>query len=546
MTPGVPAAAELERGRALCAQGAWQDAHEAISRADRALSLRPDDLEHLATAAYMLGRLEEYVETLARAHRLHLEAGATLPAARCAFWTGMQLLLAGEAGRGGGWIGRAQRLVEGEAEDCVERGYLRLPLAFRHQLEGDYAAGAVIAGDAAAIGHRFGDRDLFAIAAHAQGHMLVRDGRVREGLPLLDEAMVAVTAGEVSPIATGMVYCGVILCCQDAYEPRRAQEWTAALTQWCRRQPDMVAFTGRCHVHRAELMQLEGAWTDALEEARTAADRAARGNHRSALAAAAYLQGEVHRLRGAFTEADRAYRRASECGRDPQPGVALLRLTEGDLTAAAATIRRALAETEDAPGRIARLPAYVEIMLAAGDVEAARHGAGELEAAARDRELGLLGAIAAQARGAVDLADGNAAAALPALRGAWRVWEELQAPYEAARVRVLIGQACRALDDRDAAALELEAARRAFDELRAIPDIERLDALSGARPAHGLSRRELEVLRLVVEGRTNRAIAAELVVSERTVDRHVSNIFAKLGVSSRAAATAYAFEHRLL
>jgi len=536
----------IERGRALCARGAWRGAYDALSAAGGSAELEAPDLEQLATSAYMIGRLEEYVDAMARAHQHHLERNATLRAARCAFGIGMQLLLAGETGRGTGWIGRAQRLVEAEPQDCVEQGWLRLPLAFRRQIEGAYDEAAAVAGEAAAVADRFGDRDLFALAVHAQGHMLVRSGRVLEGLSLLDEAMVAVTTGEVSPIASGMVYCGVILGCRAAFEPRRAQEWTAALTRWCERQPDMVAFTGRCHVHRAELMQLQGAWAEALEEARCAADRAARGNHRSALADAAYVQGEVHRLRGAFLEAEDAYRRASEYGREPQPGLALLRLTQGEEHAATAAIRRALAETPDRSDRVALLPACAEIALAAGDFEAARKAAAELTADAAGHEVGVLGTIAAQTRGAVDLAAGAADVALSELRPALHVWEELQAPYEAARVRLLIGAACRELGDREAAARELEAARHAFEALGAAPDLQRVEAVTGGGRRHGLTGRELQVLRLVAEGRTNRAIAAELVLSERTVERHVTNTFAKLRVSTRAAATAYAYEHRLL
>jgi ATP/maltotriose-dependent transcriptional regulator MalT len=538
----MSAIGELEHGRTLCNDGAWREAHEALTRAGRSGELAAEDHERLATAAYMLGRLEEYVDAMAAAHSCHVERGATQRAARCAFWIGMQLLLAGELGRGTGWIERAKRLLA-DGPECVERGYLRLPLAFRSQSVGDHRAGAAIAAQAVATADRFGDRDLFALALQAQGMMLIAAGLAPEGLPLLDEAMVAVIAGEVSPIPSGMVYCGVILGCQDAYEPRRAQEWTAALTEWCARQPDMVAFTGRCHVHRAELMRLEGAWTGALEEARCAADRAGRGNHRSALAEAAYVQGEVHRLRGAFRAAEEAYERALECGREPQPGLALLRLAQGYERAAAVAIRRAVAETPGRPARLRLLPACVEITLAAGDLDAARHAAAELDEAAGHHAVGVLGTIADQARGAVALAAGDPESALPALRRAWHVWEELRAPYEAARVRVLIGAACRELGDSDAATLELAAARRAFEALGAAPD---LDALNGRRPSEGLTARELEVLAFVAGGRTNREIAAELVLSERTIDRHVSNIFAKLRVPSRAAATAYAYKHRLL
>jgi DNA-binding CsgD family transcriptional regulator len=390
---------------------------------------------------------------------------------------------------------------------------------------------------------------------HLQGHLLIAAGRVPEGLGLLDEAMVVLTSDELSPIVCGIVYCGVILSCQEAYDPRRAQEWTAALARWCERQPEMVSFSGRCHVHRAEIMHLQGAWSDALDEARRASARAAEGNHRGALAEAAYVQGEVHRLRGRPGPAEEAYREASRYGRDPQPGLALLRLAQGDVDAAAVAIRRALSENSEGPKRARLLPACAEIMVAAGDLDAATGACDELAEIAGGRDVGVLGAIVAQTRGALDLAAGDPGAALAGLRQAWRVWEEIDAPYEAARVRELIGAACRALGDGDAAGLELEAARRAFEELGAPVDVARVDALAGgggglgaagAGGPDGLTPRELEVLRLVAAGQTNKAIADELVLSRRTVDRHVSNIFAKMRVSSRAAATAYAYEHKLV
>jgi DNA-binding CsgD family transcriptional regulator len=545
--PTMPAVEDLEGGRAACARGEWRHGYDALSRADRSGRLAAADLEVRATAAYMLGHDEEYLSDLERVHQLCLDAGEPLRAARTAFWLGMHLMLEGEVGRGSGWLGRAQRLVEATAEDCVERGYLLTPLAFQREAMGQPEAGSAIAAEAAAIAERFGDRDLFALAMHIQGHLLVRAGRVGDGLPLLDEAMVAVTTGELSPIVSGIVYCGVIIGCQAAYEPRRAQEWTAALARWCERQPDMVAFTGRCHVHRAEIMQLKGAWGEALEEARCAARRAAQGNHRRALAEAAYLQGEVHRLRGAVGPAEAAYREASGYGREPQPGLALLRLEQGNAEAAVAAVRRILEETTEAPERLRQLPAAVEILVGAGDLEAARAACDELQELARGHDVGVLGGIVCQARGALALAEGDPAAALLALRPAWRVWEEAEAPYEAARVRALMALACRALGDGDAADLELEAARRTFVELGASPDVARLDAIDRPAPGtSGLTARELEVLRLVAAGRTNRAIADELVLSERTVDRHVSNVFTKLGVSSRAAATAHAYQQRLL
>jgi ATP/maltotriose-dependent transcriptional regulator MalT len=296
-------------------------------------------------------------------------------------------------------------------------------------------------------------------------------------------------------------------------------------------------------------MQLHGAWRDALEEARRAHQRGAQGMYQSAAAQAFYQQGEVHRLQGELAAAEEAYREASRRGWEPQPGLALLRMAQGNGDAAAATIRRVMGETTEQLKRARLLPAYVEIMLTVGDTQEARSACRELEEISAVYRSGMLSAIAAHARGAVELAEGDAQAALLALRHAWQVWQELEVPYEVARVRVLLGLACRALGDDDTASLELEAARGVFAQLGAAPDLGRVDSLTLGAPsidAHGLTPRELQVLRLVAAGETNKAIAAELVLSERTVDRHVSNMFTKLGVSSRTAATAYAYKHQLV
>ena len=540
---------ELERGRDFYARRAWMDTYTSLSQADRATPLGAQDLELLATSAYMLGRGDDCLDGLERAYHVYLDNGEALRAARCAFWVGMQLTIRGEIGRGTGWLGRARRLVEREGRECIEKGYLLLPLMFQQEAAGEYEAAATIAADAAEIGERFSDADLFALAVQAQGILLVKLGRVVEGLGMLDEAMVAVTEGELSPIVSGLVYCGVIVGCQDAYELRRAQEWTTALTRWCKEQPDMVAFTGTCMVHRAEIMQLHGAWPSALEEARRAGERCARAMNRAAGAQARYRQGEVHRLQGKFAAAEEAYQDASRGGWEPQPGLSLLRLAQADTAAAGASIRRAVGETSEPSKRVGLLPAYVEMMLAIGDVQEARSASRELGEISAAFGSSMLGAMVAHSQGAVDLAEGDFRAALVALRHAQQVWQELEVPYEAARVRVLLGLACRALGDDDTAALELEAARGDFADLGAVPDLARVDALTRRTSpinAHGLTPRELEVLHLIAAGKTNKAIAAELVLSERTVERHVSNIFTKLGLSSRAAATSYAYEHRLV
>jgi DNA-binding CsgD family transcriptional regulator len=540
---------ELERGRESYAQRAWMDAYTSLSDADEAAPLEAEDLELLATSASMVGRMDDHLALLERAHHVYADAGEGLRAARMAFWIGMNLAIRGEIGPAGGWFGRAQRLVEAAGQDCVEQGYLLVPVGLQHEAMGDFDAAYEAVAAATEIGRRFGEADLYAAAGHFQGLIRIKQGRIAEGLALLDEAMVAVTTGEVSPVMTGVVYCGVIACCEEAFEPRRAREWTNALARWCEQQPQMVAFTGRCLAHRAGIMQLHGAWRDALEEARLARERCEQAMNQAATGQALYQQGELLRLQGDFVAAEKAYREAHGFGREPQPGLALLRLGQGDAEAGAAAIRRVVGETTEPLQRAGLLPAHAEIMLAVGDIEEARRACDELGEIAAGSERAMLDAIAAQARGAVELAEGDARTALVSLRHAYNVWQELEAPYQAARTRVLIGSACRALGDADSAVLELEAARGAFDQLGAKPDLVRLDSLTGraaTTDTHGLSPRELEVLRLVAAGKPNREIASLLVVSEHTVARHVQNIFTKVGVSSRSAATAFAFEQKLV
>jgi DNA-binding CsgD family transcriptional regulator len=541
--------ADLERGREAYARRAWQDAYSALSTADRTQPLAAPELELLTTSAAMVGRMDEYLTFLERLHHAYFDSDQPLRAARVAGWLGLNLALGGQVGRAGGWFGRAQRLVEREGRDCVERGYLMLPAGFQAQATGDYEAAYAAGATAAETAQRFGDTDLFTMAVYFQGMMRIRQGRAAEGLRLLDEAMVAVLADEVSPFVTGIVYCGVIACCEEAFDVRRAHEWTNALTRWCAEQPQMVSFTGRCLAHRAGIKQLRGEWTDALEEAQLARDRCEQAMNRPATGQAYYQQAELYRLRGEFAAAEAAYREANRFGREPHPGLALLRLRQGDADAAVGAIRRALDETTDPLKRAGLLPAYGEIMLAAGSAEDARAGCRELADIAAGNESAMLGALAGYVQGAVALEEGDARAALASLRKAQRAWEDLEAPYDGARTRVLVGLACRALGDDDTATLELEAARDVFDELGAAPDLAAVDSLlqpAGSVDTHGLTARELEVLRLVAAGKSNKEIAAKLVVSEHTVARHLQNIFAKLRVSSRTAASAFAFEHDLV
>lgn len=541
--------AELELGHRAYSRRAWGDAYRQLSVADQANSLSATDLELLALSAYLIGRDDDYLRTLERAHHAYLDSGESLGAVRCAFWLGLRLAFRGEMGPASGWFARARRLLEHDRRDCVERGYLLVPAIEQHLAAGSCEDAFQAASEAAEIGERFRDADLVACARHLQGRIRLREGRVAEGLALLDEAMVAVVAGELSPLVTGLVYCSVIEACQQVYALARAREWTSALAKWCSEQPQLVSFTGTCLIHRAEIMQLSGAWRNAVEEAQRACERLLQVNNRKDAAAAYYQQAEVHRLRGEFAQAEQAYRSASRSGCEPQPGLALLRMVQGRTDAAATAIRRAVATTTERLPRTRLLPAYIDIMLAVGDLEAAREACREVEEIADGSGTEVLRAMADYARGAVELADGDARVALGRLGRALDTWQRIEAPYETARVRVLIGLACRALGDDDGAALELDTARTAFERLGAAPDLARIRSLMQGEPTdrpHGLTRRELQVLRLVATGRTNKEIARELCLSGRTIDRHVSNLFNKLNVSSRTAATAYAYQNRLI
>jgi DNA-binding NarL/FixJ family response regulator len=532
----------LAQAQRAIAERSWLEADGAFARADRSAPLDAEDLGLWATAQLMLAQDGAALATLERSHYRYLEDGETLPAVRAAIWIGMNLAYGGAVGPASGWLGRAQRLLDQEPGESVDQGYLLLPLVFRHEAAGEYQEAAAVAGQAAALGQRFGDPDLLALAVHAQGHMLVMAGQVRAGMAVLDEAMVMVTTDEPMPFVVGIVYCGVILACQSVFEVGRAREWTQVLTAWVEGQRDVVAFTGRCLVHRAEILQLGGAWPDALNEARLASKRFVEtGNPAAGLAH--YRQGEVLRLLGRFDAAEAAYRNASRMGWEPQPGLAQLRLAQGRIDLALVAIRRASAEIAEPLKRAALLPAHVEIALAADQPNDARAACAELHSLAGRYESRMLTAMVAHADGATALAEGDAGSALVHLRAAQQLWIELDAPYEVARARALLSAACAALDDGEAAALEREAACEIFRKLEAAPDLARLEP---TKPVHGLSARELEVLRLLARGKTNREIAAVLVISEHTVARHVQNIYAKLRVASRAAATAFAFEHDLV
>jgi DNA-binding CsgD family transcriptional regulator len=526
--------------------GGWTESYERLCELDKVSPLEPAKLIELAVSAYLIGKDAESFTTLIRAHQGFLQRGDLRQAGGIAARLASISMNIGDAAQAAGWMARAARLLDESGDPGVERGHLLLPAARQSIISGNVADAEAKFAEAAAIGERFGDPDLINLARQGHGRVLIELGDVERGVALLDEVMIAVTAGEVSPIVAGIIYCSVISACSDLFDIGRAREWTHALTRFCDANPDMVPYRGECLVHRAEIISLQGVWPDALNEALLACERLSEPPGQPAFGAAIYQLAELHRLRGEVEKAETAYLKAAESGRSPYPGLALLRLAQGRHDDAGAAICRVLQEARHRRVRSRILSAAVEIMLACGDVAAARRVADELGALARVLTAPFFRAIAAHAEGAVLLAEGEPSAALSACRTAWTLWRDLQVPYEAARTQVLIARACQELDDQDSADLELAAARQTFERLGASVEVARLKPGGAARRrAAGLTARELQVLRLIATGRTNRAIADALGLSEKTVARHISNIFNKLDVSTRAAATAYAFEHRL-
>lgn len=535
---------EIERARDAYRARAWTDAHEQLRAADAEGGLEPADLQLLAVAANMAGDPAECERSYERAHHAWLHRGEPARAIRCAFWLGIHLQQHGERARAGGWFSRAARLLDEHNLDCVEHGYLHLPGALRSLGAGDVGSAATAFEHTAAIATRFADPDLVALARTGLGQCLVSRGEVAAGMSLLDEVMVAVMASETSLVPSGIIYCTVIVSCQQVYDVRRAQEWTAALDRWTAGQQGMVPFRGQCLMHRSEIMQLHGEWPDALAEAQRAVRLLSEPRPHPALGAAWRQLAELQRLRGELPAAEESFRAASLSGSEPQPGFALLRLAQGRADAAHGSIRRALDTTRAGPERRRLLPAYVDVALAAGELDAARDAADELARLAEELDAAPLHAAANFALGRVRLASGDPSSACEHLRRALHGWQEIDAPYEVARVRAQLAVACTQLGDSDSAELELDAATAAFQRLGAAADLAALpDRTPSGRAGHavasGLTERESEVLGLAAQGRTNREIATRLVLSEHTVRRHLQNIFAKLDVPSRAAAAAW-------
>jgi DNA-binding CsgD family transcriptional regulator len=462
---------------------------------------------------------------------------------------GHGLIFDGRMSEASGWFTRARQLLASVERECPEHGYLLIPQGVEQIFSGAIEEASATFAEAQGIGTRCGDPDLLAMAGHGRGRALIRSGRIAEGMAVFDEVMVSITAGEVSPMIVGNVYCGALEACHEVLDLRRAREWTGALSRWCESQPDLVPHRGPCQVYRAEVMQFHGSWSDAFAEAQRACEWLSLPVSPEGPADAFYRVGELYRLRGAFTEAEEAYRQASRLGRQPEPGLPLLWMARGQLSAAQTALHRALEEETDLGRRAGLLDADIQVLLAQGDISSARARADELRDIATALGAPVVSASCLMAEGAALLAEHQPGAALGPLRRSWTEWQRLEAPYEAARVRVHIGCAYRDLGDEESAAMELDAARWVFQQLGALPDLARVDALASHAEAEkvpgGLTVRELEVLRLIAAGQTNKEIGATLVISEHTVARHVQNMLAKLDCPSRAALAAFAAEHGL-
>ncbi|MFW6091223.1 MAG: LuxR C-terminal-related transcriptional regulator [Actinomycetota bacterium] len=534
----------LERARDAYANSRWAEAYEQYRTVNEGEGLGDDDLAAFADAAWWLGRNDESLALSEQVYRRYTEAGEVRRAARMAIEIGYLWFVRGEETIGSGWVSRAIRLLDGVPE-CPEHGYLLYLQAAEAVDQGSLAAAIDVARRIQALADRHHDRTLYAIGLVTEGLAVVKQGRVEDGLAVLDEAMLTVRVGEVAPAWTGNLYCQLMSLFLELADIRRARAWTDATERWCDRFNNPAMFVGICRVHRAQLLRLEGAWPDAEQHAMQACRDLAEMNA-AAVAEGRYTLGELCRLRGDATGAEEAYRRAHELGRDPQPGLALLWLGEGRIEAAGRALRTSLAGANQPLSRAPLLAAQVEVAAVTGDAPLARAGADELDGIADTYRTAGLSAAARQAAGTARLAAGEPERALPLLRDALRRWRDIDAGFEAARVRCLLARALEELGDTEAAAREVEAATAVFTKLGATSALRELGASPGPIYPGGLSAREAEVLACVAGGRTNRQIATELTISERTVERHLSNIFAKLDVSSRTEAAGYAFEHGLV
>ena len=541
MTSGQDA---LDVARSALQERRWSDAYEALHAVGPG-DLTGPDLEGLADAAWWTSRLPESLDARHRAYEVYAAAGDERAAAGASARLAIEHFVREEPAVGGGYLARAQRHAKAIPEG-PEQGFLAMVEANVARFSGDTEGALVRAREAVAIGQRYGVPDLVAMALHTEGLTLLDTGEISQGLARMDEAMIDVLSGRLDPYFTGIIFCSLIAACLELNDVSRAGEWSDAARTWCDTLQPGSPFPGMCRVNRAEVARLRGSWAEAAAEAQLASEELE--TLEPGLAGLALVQiAEIARRRGDQVGADTAFARAQELGADPQPGLALLQLTQGKRTAAKTGLEVALRNEAQSARRARLLLAQVEVSLAVRAPNEAKAACEELRAIASAGDTTAFDALAQTADGACRLADGDGEGALEPLRAATASWQALKLPWEAARSRVLAGQALAATGDEDGADAEYRAALVTFEQLGAEPDAMHVRQLMAGPEAlpRGLTPREAEVLRLVAAGKTNRDIAVELVISEHTVGRHLQNLFAKVGVSSRAAATAFAYEHDL-
>ena len=503
-------------------------------------------LEAVANEAWMVGNLDEGIRARELAYTQFDADGDACGSARSAVALYDYYCFKGRHSVANGWLQRAKRSLDGQP-DVPEQAVLLEREAEVANGSGALELALEKAGKALEIGRRLRNADIEAEALQCRARILISLGKAAEGFGLFDEAMLLASEGRLGTFVLGKVYCSLISACDQLGELQRAAEWTEIGSQWAHDQSSPF-FPGLCRVHRAELLRLRGDWVGAEAEARRACAELT-NLHVMNAGAAFYEIGEIRRRMGDLDGAEDEFRRADELGFEPQPGLALLRVAQGKVDAASRSITTVLAETTwDRLVRAKLLPARVEIAVAANALDEARTAADELAVIADEYPTPWLVAVTTQARGRVELAAGEGDAACGSLRRALEQMQILELPYEVADTRLLLGAAYRAVGDDEAAVVSFDAALSLLARLGADTTTARVRARRAATSPlpNGLTGREVEVLRLVASGRTNKQLAAELGLSEKTVERHLSNIFTKIGVSTRAAATAFAFEHQIV
>lgn len=536
---------DLAEARDALARHDWQAAHDAAGAVvTKSASEEAERADLVAEAAWWLGRLDECIAAREQAYRAFEALGLTRRAGQCAVWLWEHHAIAAQPAIASGWLRRARRCLEGDA-GCVEYGALLLREAETAHGSTDLDRALALATEAVDLGRELRSDDLEAEALQTSGRILIDQGRVTEGMGHLDEAMLLAVEGRLGPYSTGKVYCSLISACEEVGDLDRAAEWTGATLRWSQQHPFAI-FPGICRVHHAVLLKRRGALAEAEREAARGCEELRHSHVANSIAAYAEV-GDIRRRLGDLERAEEAFERARDlCGK-PCGELALLRLAQGRVDTALAVVSECLRSSAQPLVRSRLLPVVVQVAIAAGRLDTAFEAMAELDEITATFGTPLLRATSLLVRGRAQLAQGDAIAACVTLSDAVDAWQALDIPYEVATARTLLGQALRDCGD-DAGAVEsFTAASALFDRIGA-----RLDArLAGSqhaepdRPA-GLTEREVEVLRLVAEGLTNNEVASRLFLSAKTVSRHLSNIFTKIDVTSRAAATAFAFEHDLV